>query len=52
MSNRIKTICKIYVKTFSGATTTCIEDYMKPSLWMSPDQFILHIGTNDLASSK
>ena len=52
MSNRIKTNCKIYVKIFSGASTTCMEDYMKPSLRMSPDQCILHIGTNDLVSSK
>ena len=25
---------------------------MKLSLWMSPDHFILHIGTNDFTSSK
>ena len=43
--------CKINVNTFSGATTTCMEDYMKP-LQMSSDYFILHIGTTDLGSSK
>ena len=52
MSKRINSKCKIFVKTFSGATTTCMEDYIKPSLRMSPDHFILHTGTNDLASSK
>ena len=52
MSKRINSKCKIFVKTFSGATTTCMEDYIKPSLRMSLDHFILHTRANDLASSK
>ena len=53
MSKRINSKCKIFVKRFSGATTTCMKDYIKPSLrTFSPDHFILHTGTNDLASSK
>ena len=32
MAKRIQSNCKIYVKTFSGATVSCIEDYMKASL--------------------
>ena len=52
MSKRIKTNRKIHVKTFAGATTTCVEDYTKPPLRMFPDHFILHIGTGDLTSSK
>ena len=31
MAKRIQFNCKIYVKTFSGTTVLCMEDYMKPS---------------------
>ena len=50
MAKRIQSDCKIYVKSFSGATVSCMEDYMKPSIKNSPDHFILHVGTNDLYS--
>ena len=40
------------MKTFSGATVSCVEDYMKPSLRNPLDHFILHVGTNDLSSEK
>ena len=50
MTKRIQSDCKIYVKSFSGAIVSCIEDYMKPSIKNSPDHFILHVGTNDLYS--
>ena len=50
MAKRIQSNCKIYVKTFSGATVSCMKDYMKPSLKNLPDHFILHVGTNDLSS--
>ena len=43
---------KIYVKTFPGATTDCIKDYVKPSIKHNPDFVILHTGTNDLKSTK
>ena len=52
MAKEIQSNCKIYVKTFSGATVSCMEDYMKPSLRNPPDHFILHVGTNDLSSEK
>ena len=52
MAKKIQSNCKIYVKTFSGATVSCMEDYMKPSLRNPPDHFILHVGTNDLLSEK
>ena len=52
MAKRIQSNCKIYVKIFSGATVSCMEDYMKRSLRNPPDHFILHIGTNDLSSEK
>ena len=52
MAKRIQINCKIYVKTFSGATVSYMEDYVKPSLRNPPDHFILHVGTNDLSSEK
>ena len=42
----------MFVKTFSGAKTTCMHDYVKPLVRSSPDHFILHVGTNDLSSDK
>ena len=52
MAKKMQSNWKIYVKTFSGATVSCVEDYMKPSLRNPPDHFILHVGTNDLSSEK
>ena len=49
MPKRKQSNCKIYVKTFSGAMVSCMEDYMKPSLRNPPDHFILHVGKNDLS---
>ena len=40
------------MKTFSRATVSCMEDYMKPSLRNPQDYFILHVGRNDLSSEK
>ena len=52
MAKRIQCNCKIYVKTFSGATVSYMQDYMKPFLRSPPDHFILHVGANDLSSEK
>ena len=52
MSKKLNANCKEFVKTFSGATKTCINDYVKPSVRSNPDHFILHVGTNDLSSDK
>uniref|UniRef100_A0A7M5XM38 Scavenger receptor cysteine-rich type 1 M130 n=1 Tax=Clytia hemisphaerica TaxID=252671 RepID=A0A7M5XM38_9CNID len=38
----------VVVKSFSGATTTQMYDYSKPTLEMKPDQLVIHVGTNDL----
>ena len=51
MAKKPNTNCKIYVKTFSGATMADMEDYMKPYVRKSPDHFILHVGTNDLSAN-
>ena len=45
---KVQSDCKIFVKHFSGATTNCMEDYIKPSLRKDPNRIILHVGTNDL----
>ena len=52
MAKKIQTNCKTFIKICSGATVSCMEDYMKPSLRNPPDHFILHVGTNDLSSDK
>ncbi|CAB4009125.1 Scavenger receptor cysteine-rich type 1 M130 [Paramuricea clavata] len=36
------------VKSFSGATTSDMEDYLRPVLRKEPNKIILHIGTNDI----
>ena len=52
MSKKLNANRKVLVKTFSGAKTTCMNDYVKPLVRSSPDHFILHLGTNDLSSDK
>ena len=52
MAKKIQSNCKIYVKTFSGSTVSCMEDSTKPSLRNPQDHFILHVGTNDFSSEK
>jgi hypothetical protein len=47
LSNPIK---KVIVKSFSGATTEDMEDYLKTVLRKEPGNLILHVGTNDLRS--
>ena len=48
ISKKVTSDCKIFVKHFSGTTTNCMEDYMKPSLQKDPNHIILHVGTNEL----
>ena len=43
---------RVVVKSFPGATTTCMKDYVKPSLKFKPDKVIIHCGTNDLKKSQ
>ena len=44
--------CKTYLTSFSGAEIRDMQDYVKPTLRENPDQIIVHVGTNDLASNK
>ncbi|XP_078383462.1 uncharacterized protein LOC144666001 [Oculina patagonica] len=39
---------RVVVKSFSGATTSDMQHYLKPTLDKNPQQIILHVGTNDL----
>jgi len=39
---------RVVVKAFSGATTTDMKHYLKPTLEKNPQQILLHVGTNDL----
>ena len=52
MPKKLNTNYKMLVKTFLGAKTTYMHDYVKPSVRSSLDHFILHVGTNDLSSDK
>ena len=40
---KVKSDCKIFVKHFSDTTTSCMEDYIKPSLRKDPNHIILHV---------
>ena len=40
------------VKSFPGATTQYMKDYIKPTISRKPDMVILHTGTNDLKSNQ
>ena len=42
----------VVVRSFVGAKTQCMEDYIKPTVKLSPNQIILHCGTNNLPSSE
>ena len=52
MRQRLENNEKIFIKTFAGATTSCMKDYVRPSLRYNPDAILLHCGTNDLRSDK
>ena len=42
----------VVVKFFSGATSKCMLDYVKPAIRQKPDRFVIHVGTNDLKSNE
>ena len=41
---------RVKVMHFSGASTACMQSYIKPTLQRNTDKFIPDIGTNDLRS--
>ena len=53
MSKKLNNKHKVFVRSFSGAKTICMRDYIKPSLREnSPEHVVFHVGTNDLPSVK
>ena len=38
----------VVIRSFGGATTSDMEDYIKPVIRKEPEKVILHVGTNDL----
>ena len=40
------------MKSFSGGKIRRMKDYVKPALRENPDQIIVYVGTNNLASNK
>ena len=40
--------CKVFVRTFHGATTQCMDNYVKPSIKTQPEYSISPVSTNDL----
>ena len=49
--NKNKNKFNFKVKSFSGATTADMEDYVSPSLKSNPDVVLVHVGTNNLRSN-
>ena len=47
MSKQFNANGAVFVKTFSCAKTTCMNNYVKQSLGSSPKHFIMHFATND-----
>ena len=43
---------KVKVQSFPGATCGDMDHYLQPIISRGPDHVILHVGTNDLSSSK
>ena len=52
LSNSLNNNHHVIVHSFAGAKTQCIEDYIKPTIKLSPNQIIIHCGTNDLRSNE
>ena len=46
IAKKLKPEYKVFVRTFPGATTLCMTDYMKSSILAKPNHFILHVWTN------
>lgn len=42
----------VAVKSFSGAKTEDMEDYLKPLIRKEPDELIIHIGTNNIKGNE
>ena len=52
MQRAMKNTDKVYIKSFSGSTTSDMWHHATPSKRFFPDMYILHVGSNDLRSPK
>ena len=52
LSNSLNNNHHVIVRSVAGAKTQCIEDYIKPTIKLSPNQIIIHCGTNNLPSNE
>jgi len=51
IANKLSRAHKVQIKSFPGATTEDLVDYIKPSLKRKPDKIIIHAGINDLKNN-
>ena len=52
LSNSLNKNHHVAVRSFGGAKTQCIQDYIKPTIKLSPNQIIIHCGTSNLPSNE
>ena len=53
INNKLDYKHKVFVRSFSGAKTSCMSDYIKPYFKENnPDHVVIDVGTNDLPSEK
>ena len=52
LSNSLNNNQRVVVRSFGGAKSQCMEDYIKPTIKLSPNQIIMHCGTNNLPSNE
>ena len=52
LSNSLNNNHHVVLRSFGGAKTQCMEDYIKPTIKLSPNQIIIHCDTNNLASNE
>ena len=52
LSNSLNNNQRVVVRSFGGAKSQCMEDYIKPTIKLSPNQIIIHCGTNNLPSNE
>ena len=43
---------QVVFRSFGGAKTQCMEDDITPTIKLSPNQIIIHCGTNNLPSNE
>ena len=48
---KLKPECKLFVRTFQRATNHCMADYMKPSIRVKPNHFILYDKIDKIAKT-